>query len=327
MSAGTRPTMIRLCELQKYIVDHGHATLVELVEHFGVSERTIKRDVRQLNLPPMNAQIAYRTKDGGYRCNNPTSVTTLPLNDEELQALFLIRALSDSLGQTPLGLSVRGALHKIKAVLPDSIQGVADHENHGIACLVDPLPNEPADTCRYLRPLMLAIEHRQRVMMTYSSMSSQRISTRQVDPYLLFFRRGRWYLRAFCHHHRERRDFAMGRISDIRVDPAPNSFTPPSHDEVMAELAGRFSGIEGPAYTVKIKFSPVWTPRIAERTWHPSQTIEQQSDGSCILTMTIEGLSSVASWVMSFCGHAIPLEPRELVTEVKRAARQLISSR
>jgi predicted DNA-binding transcriptional regulator YafY len=313
--------------MQKYIVDHSHATLGELAEYFDVSERTIKRDIRQLNQPPMNAKIVYQAKEGGYRCENPTSITTLPLTDEELQALFLMRALSESLGKTPLGQTVQSALHKIQSVLPDSIQGFIDSGNQGIACFIDPLPNEPVETCRYLRPLMLAIEHRQRVTFMYASMSSRRTSTRTVDPYLLFFRRGRWYLRANCHHHSERRDFVVGRMMDIRVDQTHDAFTPPSREKLLTELGERFSGIEGKAYTVKIKFTADWTARIAERTWHPTQTLDIQTDGSCILTMTVEGLSTVAGWVMSFCGHAVPLAPRELVTEVKRAARTLFAAR
>ena len=324
MSAGTRPTMVRLCEIQKYIVDQGQATVSELAAHFGVSERTIKRDIRQLNQPPVNARISYRAKDGGYHCQNPTSLTTLPLTNDELQALFLMRALSESLGQTPLGQSVQGALRKIQAVLPESIQGFIDGGYQGIACIIDPLPNESLETCRFLRPLMLAIERHQCVTLTYDSMSSRQITTRKVDPYLLFFRRARWYLRAFCHQHKQRRDFAMGRMVDIRVDPTPNAFTPPPRASLMAELDERFSGIEGKAYTVKIKFDPAWAPRIAERTWHPTQQLEKHDDGSCTLTMTVEGLSTVAGWVMSFCGHAIPLAPHELVSEVKRAARKLM---
>jgi len=266
MSAGTRPTMVRLCEIQKYIVDQQHATVTELAEYFGVSERTVKRDIRQLNQPPLNAQISYRAKDGGYRCQNPTSLTTLPLTDEELQALFLMRALAESLGSTPVGQSVRGALRKIQAVLPDSIQGFIDGGYQGIACFIDALPNEPVETCRFLRPLTLAIEHRQCVTLTYASMSSQQTTTRKVDPYLLFFRRARWYLRAFCHQHKQQRDFVLGRMENIYVDPTPNTFTPPSHASLLAELGERFSGIEGKAYTVKIKFNPAWAPRIAERT-------------------------------------------------------------
>jgi len=311
--------------MQKYIVDHGHATLIELAEHFGVSERTIKRDIRQLNQPPMNAGIVYRTKEGGYRCENPSSMTTLPLTDEELQALFLMRALADSLGKTSLGQSLREALRKIQSVLPDSVQGFVAGGYQSLACFIDPPPNEPVETCRYLRPLMLATAHRRRVTFTYASMSSQRTTTRTVDPYLLFFRYARWYLRAYCHERGEERDFAVGRMEDVGVDPTPDAFVPPSREALMTALGERFSGIEGTSYTVKIRFDAESAPRIAERTWHPTQTLEAQADGSCLLTMTVEGLSAVAGWVMSFCGHAIPLAPRELVTEVKRAARALFT--
>ena len=327
MSAGTRPTMTRLCEVQKYIVDCGHVTLGELAEHFGVSERTVKRDVRALNAAPMNAQIKYHAKDGGYRCANPASITTLPLSGEELQALVLLRALGESLGQSPIGHSVRGALLKIQAVLPDSLQAFVDRDYQGIACFIDPPPNEPPETNRHLRPLLLAIERRQRVIFSYTSMHSRgEITERLVDPYLLFFRRERWYLRAYCHLRQERRDFALGRMAELRVEPSCEAFTTPPKDELLAELGKRFGDIEGEPYTVKIKFDAEWAPHITERKWHATQEIEPCPDGSCTLTMTVEGLSTVAGWVMSFRGHATPLAPPELVSEVRSAARNLFTA-
>lgn len=325
MSAGTRPTMIRLCEIQKYLVENGQTSLSALAAHFEMSERTIMRDIAQLNQPPIEAQVKFDKNLGGYRCQNPASLTTLPLTDDELHALLLMRSLSETLGETPVGLSVRSALRKIQAVLPESMQRLIDHSYQGVACFIEPLPTEPIETRSYLRPLLLAIEYRQCANFTYTSPSAKQPTQREVDPYLLFFRYGRWYLRAHCHLRQHERDFALGRMADLRIDPRHYAFTAPPPGEIEAQIARRFSSVEGKSYLVKIRFDADTARRVAERTWHDTQQIDMQSDGSCILSMTVEGLSSVTGWIMSYCGHAIPLEPKELVSEVKRAARMLFT--
>ncbi|MDA8080072.1 MAG: WYL domain-containing protein [Actinomycetota bacterium] len=64
----------------------------------------------------------------------------------------------------------------------------------------------------FLKDLRTAANERRSVEITYFSSSSERVSTRQVDPYQLFTESGRWYLRGFCHLTDEIRHFSLGRI-------------------------------------------------------------------------------------------------------------------
>ncbi|OPZ81524.1 MAG: hypothetical protein BWY76_03007 [bacterium ADurb.Bin429] len=75
-----------------------------------------------------------------------------------------------------------------------------------------------------------------------------------------------------------------------------------------------------------IRFDADWARRIRERVWHPSQRITDTSDGGCTLTMTVEGLVSVASWILSLSGHAVPLAPPRLVRLVEQGARDILNA-
>ena len=64
----------------------------------------------------------------------------------------------------------------------------------------------------FLNDLRTAANERRGVEITYFSSSSERVSTRQVDPYQLFTESGRWYFRGLCHLTGEIRHFSLGRI-------------------------------------------------------------------------------------------------------------------
>lgn len=69
-----------------------------------------------------------------------------------------------------------------------------------------------ANTLELLRK---AIEGRETIQVTYVSYSSERETTRAVDPYVLFVYEGRWYLCGFCHSTQEERVFRVSRVSNV----------------------------------------------------------------------------------------------------------------
>ena len=93
---------------------------------------------------------------------------------------------------------------------------------------------------------------------------------------------------------------------------------------IRARLAQRFSLIEDALFETAIRFDTDSARRIRERVWHPSQRIEENADGSCTLRMTVQGMSSVARWVLGFGRHAQPLSPPELVQRVRDEARAVV---
>ncbi|MGI6098023.1 MAG: WYL domain-containing protein [Dethiobacteria bacterium] len=63
---------------------------------------------------------------------------------------------------------------------------------------------------------------------------------------------------------------------------------------------------------------------IRERTWHHSQQIEENPDGSLILTLKVSSLDAVKRWVMSFGAHAEVLSPPELQKEIKSDLQKML---
>src|SRR5439155_12010726 len=77
-----------------------------------------------------------------------------------------------------------------------------------------------------------------------------------------------------------------------------------------------FNMIWGEAQEVKIRFSPWQARYIQERTWHPTQKIEAQPDGSIILTLKVADLGEVKRWLIGFGSEAEALEPIDLRRQI-----------
>jgi len=57
--------------------------------------------------------------------------------------------------------------------------------------------------------------------------------------------------------------------------------------------------------------------------WGQDQTVEENADGSIILSFTAAGLTEIKRWALSFGSAARVLEPENLVADIKKEAQEL----
>ena len=76
--------------------------------------------------------------------------------------------------------------------------------------------------------------------------------------------------------------------------------------------------IAEPATRVRILFDARWAGYIAERTWHPSQSLTPRERGRVELAMEVGGIDELRTWILSFGDGALVLEPAALRDAVTR---------
>jgi len=81
----------------------------------------------------------------------------------------------------------------------------------------------------------------------------------------------------------------------------------------------------GEAQTVRIRFSPGQAQFIAERTWHPSQKITNEADGSLILELSVGNLWEVKRWLIGWGVAAQVIEPKVLLEEIRAECAEITS--
>ena len=120
------------------------------------------------------------------------------------------------------------------------------------------------------------------------------------------------------------RTFKTERIEAAEL--TDESYTIPA-DFDANEFFGSSWGIvvEGEVKTVRLRIREPEIMRIMdETTWHPSQVLEKQKDGSMIMTLRVTDTVDLFSWIMGWGEKIEVLEPSELREEVMQTARAMV---
>ncbi|HOF86789.1 MAG TPA: WYL domain-containing protein, partial [Armatimonadota bacterium] len=257
----SRPSLSRLFLIHQAIAAREYPSLEDLAELCGVTARTIKRDLRMLR-DAFRAPLTYFRAHNGYAYATPFNLSAPPLSEGELLALCFTITMAAAMGQTPFAPALRRSAEKLRAMLPEPYQAVLLDDGPCMSALADPAPPPRVETSIYFHDLLQAIERHRQARMTYYTMARDAVTTRVVDPYHLYFRRGMWYVHAWCHLRGETRDFALERIR--RLELLAEHFTPPDHQAMLDRLARRFSLMNEGHAAVAIRFDAEWARRIRE---------------------------------------------------------------
>ena len=175
-----------------------------LAERLQVSERTVYRDIRDLQLSGMPIQGEAGI---GYTLRRDLDLPPLMFTRDELTALVLGARLVQAWGGTATVHAAAEALARIEAVLPPDL-----HDRLASIHLYAPGFQMPAAHRDLLDRLHNACATRLVLHLGYTREDGQ-ISTRDVHPLALYFWSGVWTLAAWCHLRDNFRVFRLDRIS------------------------------------------------------------------------------------------------------------------
>jgi predicted DNA-binding transcriptional regulator YafY len=189
-----------------------------LAERLQVSERTIYRDVRDLQLAgqPIEGEAGV-----GYTLRRDFDLPPLMFTPEELTALVLGARLVKAWGGAESVIAASSALARIEAVLPPELAARLD-----AIALYAPGFKMPAAQRRLLDQLHAACLGRTVLEFSYTRLGEEasHAEWRIVRPLALAFWSGVWTLAAWCETRNDFRNFRLDRIEALTV--TTRSFTP-----------------------------------------------------------------------------------------------------
>jgi predicted DNA-binding transcriptional regulator YafY len=304
----------RLLQLDALLRSGQRHTADSLAEVLEVSERTIRSDINFLR-DRYHAPLESSKQKGFYYTDPEWRLPTITLSKGELFALTLGARMLEAYAGSTYAQDLRSAITRLSERLPEQtwvdLQQVADERilfRSGAATDLDPeVWHKLEDACRL----------HQSVQMTYYTASRDAVSERRLDPYLLHIYRGtNAYVIGHCHQRQEIRWFRVDRIKHLEL--LKQTFVPDPTFDAKDHLEMIFQheagGIPKP---VAIWFDAPTAPYVRERRWHPTQEIQEHSDGSMTLHMVVRGMNDLKRWVLGYGKGAIVREPPELVQLVR----------
>jgi proteasome accessory factor B len=284
-------------------------TLQQLRAELGVAKRTIQRDIQVLEQTGFPVFSETRNRSIYWKiAYDPIVDAKVDLTHEERMALYFSRGLLKPLTGTPFFDAIESALAKIGAGI--SAPGhslIKNFDSHvGIAAFGLKDFSRSRDV---IAALTKSIQHHFTVTLTHATPQHKIAVKYWVDPYRLQYHQGGLYLIGLDQDRLEIRTFAVERIRSVVV--TRKRFTPPLEKTLDEMQSTAFQLIHGEPQLVRIRFSPEQAPYIAERHWHHSQRIENQSDGSLVLSLKVASLWEVKRWLYGWGKDAVILEQKE----------------
>jgi predicted DNA-binding transcriptional regulator YafY len=189
-----------------------------LAERLQVSERTIYRDVRDLQLAgqPIEGEAGV-----GYVLRRDFDLPPLMFTAEEVTALVLGARLVKAWGGTEMVASAAAALARIEAVLPAELAARVD-----AIALYAPGFKMPTAHRRLLDRLHAACLNRMVIRFSYTRLADDAslAERRTVRPLALAFWSGVWTLAAWCETRNDFRSFRIDRMDGLT--DTGSTFTP-----------------------------------------------------------------------------------------------------
>lgn len=300
----------RLLALILYLQSRRTCTAEAMAEHFGLSVRTIYRDIAALG----EAGVPILAEAGvGYSLMKGYLLPPVNFSEQEAYALSTGVMLAQRMTTHSYNEKMQSALDKIKAVLPNEARHRLETLAKGMAT---PQTDHPMQAD--LSVLQQAIARQQLLSFDYQSVSQSQ-SSREVEAAGLVFYLGRWHLIAWCRLRHDFRDFRTDRIQKLQLHSerfqARSDFNAKDFLQNNAPTA---------QLTAQILFAHTAADR-ARREWWQGIAEEQQNAGGMKMTLNCSDWSSLACWLLSLGTAARVLAPEELKQEMRRQSAAILA--
>jgi predicted DNA-binding transcriptional regulator YafY len=220
----------RLTAIITILLSRRLVTSTYLAERFGVSVRTIYRDIRALEA----AGLPIMTEEGrGYSIMEGYKLPPVMFTEEEACAMITSEQLILRNKDSSLKRAFSSAIAKIRTVLQQSSQA---HTELLSERMYIQRQHDHQDSSHILLPLQLALTRLQVVQIHYQDRTGQ-LTQRLVEPFVIYHSLEEdWTMVAYCRLRKDFRSFRVDRIPQMVV----TSETFPRHSLTIRQYAERY---------------------------------------------------------------------------------------
>jgi predicted DNA-binding transcriptional regulator YafY len=298
-------TATRLITLIFLLQNQPNQKASELAGKLGVSLRTVHRYFEMLDemgIPVYSERGPY----GGFSLVRGYKMPPLVFTLEEAVAIVLGTGIVEEMWGELYREAARGALAKLENLLPDEqVREVVWARGSLVATGMN--RSDLKALTPALEKLRRAIREHRSVSMNYQSAQLPHPTQRGLDPYALVHRWGWWYVIGFCHVHEEVRTFRVDRIAEISLSDA--TFNIRTDFDLQAHLKNELQAQPQIKAKLKVEASASHLITSNRSYW---ESIEEQTDGSMIVTFSTPALEWAASTTLAYGPAVEVLEPPEL---------------
>jgi predicted DNA-binding transcriptional regulator YafY len=201
----------RLLAIVIKLLSHKRLTTTQLAQEFGVSTRTIFRDLQTISLSNIPL-LSVQGKQGGWEI--------MPdfLLDRRVLTVDDIAIMLSAISGVERGIShpaLKSTLDKMESLIPPSKKtDIYKKKNH---IIIDSLPWDMSKSQqKSLDKLHQAIYDERVISFSYHNLKREK-TKRTVEPMTLLLKGSSWYLFGYCLKKNDYRLFRLSRLSDLEI--------------------------------------------------------------------------------------------------------------
>lgn len=290
-------------------------TVDKIADKFNVSRRTVFRDFNALS--EMNVPVTH-DKYNGYGIMRGYKIPPLMFTSKELATIMVGLNFVKSQVDQKLIEDAKGVELKIKEVVPDKLREFMESLEE--RTVVDPYLNFGAEKKEggdwYV--ISNAISENKSIKFDYRSKSTEEITSRKIDPYLIVFFRDHWNVIGHSHKRDAVRNFVLDRMSDIRI--LDEEFVP--YGKIDAEGLIFRSDENSPKININVSGSAV--KRLEANL--PAKIFKKKEIKPNLFRIEFffDNLDFINEWLLQFPREVKILGPDELIEKRKNLLKEMM---
>ena len=298
------PEIQRILALVPWIVAHPGSPKPEIALRFGITVEQLDDDlalVLMIGVPPYSPgdYLDVEDDEDGNVTIRLAEYFRRPLRLTPAEGLALLaagRALLAVPGSDPNG-PLATALAKLEDALelPGLVVDVGEPEQ--LAAMRD------------------AVAAHRRVEIEYWSAGRDDQTTRRIDPEVVFFATGEWYVGAYCHRARDERMFRVDRIRS--VEPTGETFEPGATGFETGDVYSPRA--DDTRVTLELAPAAAW---VAEA--YPTEAVTERADGSLEIVLAVSERAWLERLLLRLGPDARAVAPVEIEPLAADAARRIL---
>ncbi|WP_307893932.1 helix-turn-helix transcriptional regulator [Bacillus swezeyi] len=310
------PKTQRLIELMMTIHTKRRFTARELAAEFGVSYRTILRDLDELSA--LGVPVYSETgANGGYYLLNEPMLPPLFFTESEAAAMFFAYQSLQFFGSLPFEAETRTVLKKFYHHLPANMQKRIDTMKDRIVFWN---PNRPKAVEHLNALLDAAIEQS---VMTIHYEGTAGGTKRSIQPIGLYSWNGFWYCPAYCFKRQDFRLFRADRIARAEKTDVEQARDLP-YESVHSWIQTSESGCENPV-RLHAELTRTGTSKaMSDLDLLKIVDIHEDGSGSINTQIPRTEIDYFADLLWNLGAEAAVIEPREIKLRLKQKAAELL---
>lgn len=186
-------------------------TGTEMADRFGVSLRTVYRDIRKLE----EAGVPIITEEGkGYSIMDGYTVSPVQFQQEEVNALITAEKIIAKTKNDSLITNFGNALLKIKSTFQSNMQTKSEMLDAKMLVFSSTKTTVQNNS---LSAIQSAMTNFYGVKIKYQKVHTDEISEREIEPAAMYSIDDIWIVIAWCHLRNDYRSFRLDRILEFKI--------------------------------------------------------------------------------------------------------------